>query len=115
MISALTLPRKSFERTMVRPLNAANPATTSRRSALSHVTVIRAACDCALSRACVARYSSIETVAPLAAGVTTRAASVPALRAAAGAAAGVTGGTLAATWLDHAANAVRSVPIFTRT
>src|SRR5947199_296666 len=84
LISALTLPRKSFERTMVRPLNAANPATTSRRSALSHVTVMRAACDCALSRACVARYSSIETVAPLAAGVTTLAASVPALRAAAG-------------------------------
>src|SRR5947209_7087591 len=74
LISALTLPFNSFERMMVRPLKAANPATTSRRSALSQVTVMRAACDCALSRACSARYSSIETVPSLGAGVTTRAA-----------------------------------------
>jgi len=101
---------------MVRPLNAAKPATTSRMSELSHVTVMRGACDCSPSRACAARYSSIESSGPLAAGVTTRAACPPRLEGGdAGAGALATSGTLAALWLDHAANAVRSVPIFTRT
>src|SRR5207249_8401299 len=62
---------------MVRPLNAAKPATTSRRSALSHVTVMRAACDCALSDAWAARYASMLEPSPLCAGVATRAAWPP--------------------------------------
>src|SRR2546427_8916602 len=53
---------------MVRPLNAAKPATTSRRSALSHVTVMRAACDCALSDAWATRYASMLEPSPLCAG-----------------------------------------------
>src|SRR5436309_1432480 len=61
---------------MVRPLNAAKPATTSRRSALSHVTVMRAACDCALSFAWAARYASIVSPSPLCSGVATRAAEI---------------------------------------
>src|SRR5438552_14038168 len=76
---------------MVRPLNAAKPATTSRRSALSHVTVMRAACDCALSDAWATRYASTLEPSPLCAGVATRAAWPP--RPAARCA---TGGTTAA-------------------
>jgi len=77
LISAETWPFTSLDTMMVRPLNAAKPATTSRRSALSHVTVMRAACDCALSFACAARYASIVSPSPLCAGVATRAAWPP--------------------------------------
>src|SRR5438132_2646261 len=88
---------------MVRPLNAAKPATTSRRSALSHVTVMRAACDCALSDAWATRYASTLEPSPLCAGVATRAAWPP--RPAARCATGGTtaaGSALAADRLDHA-------------
>src|SRR2546426_1147810 len=43
LISAETLPATPLLTTMVRPLKAANPATTSMISALSHVTVMRGA------------------------------------------------------------------------
>src|SRR5213078_5220897 len=99
----------------VRPLNAAKPATTSRISELSHVTVIRGACDCSPSRAWAARYASIESSAPLAAGAATRAASparTPGLRPGLVLATpdsptpGASPGLREATsWLDHAANA----------
>jgi len=94
---------------MVRPLNAAKPATTSRRSALSHVTVMRAACDLgALLR--VGREVRVDRAvalspasrpAPLTAAAPAR--SPLRHRHATGAAA-----ALAADWLDHASNAVRS-------
>src|SRR5260370_10505453 len=106
----------SLDTMMVRPLNAAKPATTSRRSALSHVTVMRAACDCALSDAWEARYASMLEPSSPCAGVATRAAWPP--RLAARCATGgttATGGALAADLLDHASNAVRSDPPVTRT
>src|SRR5947208_2423623 len=96
---------------MVRPLNAAKPATTSRRSALSHVTVMRAACDCALSDAWAARYASMLEPSPLCAGVATRAAWPP--RPAARCATGGTtaaGGALATDGLDHAVSGGDSPP-----
>src|SRR2546428_13134001 len=107
-ISAETLPATPLLTTMVRPLKAANPATTSMTSALSQVTVMRGARDCAASRAWVARYWSIADSASLAWGVVTRAAAVGA---------GVTGWGAAApaVVLDHAANDVRSDPKRTRT
>src|SRR5256886_13937482 len=117
LISALTAHVIPLLTTMVRPLNAANPATTSWMSALSHVTVMRGACDCAASLACAARYSSIDSASVLALGEATRAAWPPRLGAA-GAVAGSgvvpLGGALATVWLVHAAKAVRSAPIFTR-
>src|SRR5438034_4012536 len=102
---------------IVRPLNAAKPATTSRRSALSHVTVMRGACDWTLSEAWAARYASIVSVSVPGVGVATRAACPPRLaagcaRAAAGAAAALTGGD--ADSLDHASNPVRSDPTLDR-
>src|SRR5947208_15427879 len=102
--------------TMVRPLNAAKPATTSWMSARSHVTVMRGACDCAASEACAARYASIDTGFSLAPGGATRAARPPRLGSGAVAATGAGaggggGGNVATLSLDHAANAVRSVPI----
>ena len=76
LISAETLPATPLLTTMVRPLKAANPATTSMISALSHVTVMRGARDCAASRAWAARYCSMADSASLAWGVVTRAAAV---------------------------------------
>ena len=98
---------------MVRPLNAAKPATTSSMSAPSQVTLMRGACDCSASERCIARYWSIDNAGP-AVGVVT----------AAGIAVSATGGgatepdaaaTCAAVVLVQDANPVRSVPICTRT
>src|SRR5258707_11684102 len=58
---------------IVRPLNAAKPATTSSMLAASHCTVIRGEGDCCASLRCVARYSSIDIGRPRV-GVRTRAA-----------------------------------------
>ena len=104
---------------IVRPLNAAKPAMTSSMLALSHCTVMRAACDCSASARCVARYWSID-MGWVSVGVVTRAAwSGPPVTAGAGARlATATGGAGAAgvtVLLDHAANAVRSLPMRTRT
>ncbi len=123
LISAESEPEMPLLTTMVRPLNAANPATTSWMSARSQVTVMRGACDWAASAACAARYASIETGVSLTLGGATRAAwpprapgtpgtpgSRPGLVGTAG------GGARVATMrLDHAPNAVRSAPILTRT
>src|SRR6058998_1879666 len=72
--------------------------------------------DLALSDAWATRYASMLEPSPLCAGVATRAAwpARPAARCATG---GTTaaGGALATDRLDHASNAVRSEPIFTRT
>ena len=120
LISAESEPEMPLLTTMVRPLNAANPATTSWMSARSQVTVMRGACDWAASAACAARYESIETGVSLALGGATRAACPPRLGSGAvpatGAGAGGGGGGRVATMrLDHAPNAVRSAPILTRT
>src|SRR5206468_8152176 len=63
----------SLPRMIVRPLNAAKPAITSSMLALSHCTVMRAACDWEASARCAARYSSIDIGRP-SDGVVTRAA-----------------------------------------
>src|SRR2546425_10311979 len=110
LISAETLPATPLLTTMVRPLKAANPATTSMISALSHVTVMRGARDCAASRAWAARYSSIADSASPAWGVVTRAAAVAAADGATG-----WGAAAPAVALDHAAKDVRSDPMRTRT
>src|SRR5206468_11701869 len=123
LISAETWPFTSLDTMMVRPLNAAKPATTSRKSALSHVTVMRAACDCALSFEWAARYASMLDPSPLCAGVATRAACPP-WAAAPGLRAGSVltpdagpgfGERAATSRLDHASNGVRSEPVLTRT
>jgi hypothetical protein len=93
---------------MVRPLKAAKPPTTSWMSALSQVTVMRGACDCAPERARAPRYSSIVSGVVLGRGVVTRAAAPPRPPGAAAA-------RPAADRLDHDANAVRSESIFTCT
>src|SRR5207253_4915045 len=77
LISAESEPEMPLLTTMVRPLNAANPATTSWMSARSQVTVMRGACDWAASAACAARYASIETGVSLTLGGATRAAWPP--------------------------------------
>src|SRR5207244_6739081 len=112
LISAESEPEMPLFTTMVRPLNAANPATTSWMSARSHVTVMRGACDCSASEACAARYESIDTGFSLGRAGATRAAWPPRLGggavAATGAGAGGGGGGRVATMrLDHAAKAVR--------
>src|SRR5947199_8664104 len=77
LISAESEPEIPLLTTMVRPLKAANPATTSWMSARSQVTVMRGACDWAASAACAARYESIDTGVSLALGGATRAAWPP--------------------------------------
>src|SRR5256712_12699438 len=109
LISAETLPATPLLTTMVRPLKAANPATTSMISALSHVTVMRGARDCAASRAWAARYWSIADSASPAWGVVTRAAAV-----AAGDGAPGWGAAAPARAPDHAAKEGRSDPLRTR-
>src|SRR2546430_16182994 len=117
LISAESEPEMPLLATMVRPLNAANPATTSWMSARSQVTVMRGACDWAASAACAARYESIDTGVSVALGGATRAAwpprlgsgAVPATGAGAG---GGGGGRVAAQRLDHPPHAARSAPVF---
>src|SRR5213593_3285402 len=106
----------SLLRMMVRPLNAAKPATTSSMLALSHCTVIRGACDCSASARCAARYSSIDIDRP-SVGVVTRAACSGPPVTGGGDPLSATrrggGGTLAVATvlLDHAAKPERSVPM----
>ncbi len=117
LTSAVMLPVMPLLMTMVRPLNAAKPATTSSMVALSHVTLMRGACDCCASPACVAMYCWIDIGVLLMLGVNTRAGGAR-LPVTGGSAAGAGSGaaaTLAAVSLDHPANAERSVPICTCT
>ena len=117
LISAVTFPATPFPTMMLRPLKAANPATTSSMSAWSHCTVMRGACDWSASPRCAARYSSIVIGRPTV-GVRTRAACAdPPITAGAAAGGGVGEGGASATAerLDNAPNAVRSVPIRIRT
>src|SRR6267378_5763287 len=96
----------SLLRMIVRPLNAAKPATTSSMLALSHCTVIRGACDCCASARCTARYSSIDSDRPTVGVVTRAACSGPPVTAGAGAGARLatlTGADGATVLLDHAA------------
>src|SRR5439155_1747884 len=115
LISAESWPVMPLFTTIVRPLNAANPATTSWMSARSHVTVMRGARDCAASLACAARYSSIDIGLSLVLGGATRAAAPPDRRAAArsslpGPRSATRSGGAAASRLDHPANAGRAPP-----
>src|SRR2546427_12803396 len=93
------------------PRSTLFPYTTLFRS--------RAACDCAASARCAARYSSIDRDGPSDGVVTRAACSGPPVTGGATAAtrlaAVVTAGVGATVLLDQAANPVRSVPMRTRT
>src|SRR6185436_5707292 len=96
-------------RMIVRPLNAAKPAITSSMLALSHCTVMRGACDCAASRRCAARYSSIDRGRPTLGVVTRAALSGPPVTGGGDPVAGartatIVGAAGATVLLDHAAN-----------
>src|SRR5690242_3480105 len=103
-------PEMPLPTTMVRPLNAANDATTSSMVALSHWALMRGAWDCWASLAWSARYSSTLTGSPAGSGGATVAAVDATGGGAAGWAAGCGAAAAAADWDDQLANAVRSVP-----